>query len=111
MEAEADARDAEALAKDAEAAEAWEETEAIAIEALEAAAAEILEAEAIAADTLAEASDMIEETSTDEAVTVGLKVTVAVTVVFKASKAEETFPPAKSEATTPVVGNPVNDEP
>lgn len=71
----------------------------------------MLEAEAMAAETLAEASDMIEETSTDEAVKVGLAVTVAVIVVFKASKADETFPPAKSEATTPLVGNPVNDEP
>ena len=80
------------------------------MEALKAASAEMLDAEAKAAETLAEASDMIEEMST-VGVMVALKVTVAVTVEFKAANAEVTSPAAKREATAPEVGKPVKDEP
>ena len=53
---------------------------------------------------------MIEETSTDP-VMVGLTVTVAVIVEFRAARAEVTLPAARREAIGPEVGNPVKDEP
>lgn len=49
---------------------------------------------------------MIEET-----LTVGEAVTVVVEVAFIAAKTDETFPAAKSEATGPLVGNPVKEDP
>lgn len=95
----AEARATEALEAAADALKA-------AAEALEAAAAEMLEAEAKAAETLFEASEMIEEM-----LTVGLAVTVAVTVEFNWAKAEVMLPAAKREATGPSEGNPVKEEP
>ena len=76
----------------------------MAAEALKAAASEMLEAEAIAAETLAEASDMMEETSI-------VGDAVIVIVELRAARAEVTFPAAKSDATGPSVGNPVNEDP
>ncbi len=64
----------------------------------------MLEAEAIAAETLAEACAIMEETST-----VGEAVTVI--VEFKAASADDKSPAAIREATGPLVGNPVNEEP
>lgn len=94
----------------AETLETWATAAEEALEAIEAeikeAAFEAEDTEANIEETLAEAWDKMDET-----LTVGEAVTVLVTVELNAARAEVMLVAAKREATGPVVGKPVNEEP